>query len=107
MANEGWNFTADSELQKTLADDLNKAADQYDDKVKSMYKEINSMGSNNYWVGEDYNAFKTETEGYKNALKDLSNGVRMYSKHFKKMSKGTEQLASELIEIVENMTGNN
>lgn len=100
-----WDFTADSDIQKDLSNNLNEAADKFDVKVSDMYKEIDSLGSNSYWVGEDYDAFKTGTEGYKNALQDLSDGIRMYGKHFEEMAGGTDTLATELINIVQNMTG--
>lgn len=100
-----WDFTADSDIQTELSSKLNEAADKYDAKVEAMYKEIESLGSNSYWVGEDYDAFKTGTEGYKTALKNLSDGIRMYGAHFETMATGTDTLASELIAIIQNMTG--
>lgn len=100
-----WDFTADSDIQTELSNKLNEAADKYDAKVEAMYSEIDSLGSNNYWVGEDYDAFKTGTEGYKTALQDLSNGIRMYGAHFEAMATGTDTLATELIAIIQNMTG--
>lgn len=100
-----WDFTADSEIQTELSNNLNEAADKFDSRVSDMYKEIDSLGSNNYWVGEDYNEFNTGTHGYENALKDLSEGIRMYGKHFSEMASGTDTLATELISIVQNMTG--
>lgn len=103
MAN--WDFTADSEIQEELAGKVDTAANNYDTKVELMYTQINSMSQ--YWVGEDYDKFVEGTEGYRNALKDLSDGMRMYSKHFTKMASGTDELASELIDIVNNMTGAN
>ena len=100
-----WDFTADSEIQTELSNSLKEAADKFDGRVSDMYTEIDSLGSNNYWVGEDYNEFNTGTHGYENALKDLSNGIRMYSEHFSEMATGTDSLATELISIVQNMTG--
>ena len=100
-----WDFTADSEIQTELSNSLNEAADKFDGRVSDMYTEIDSLGSNNYWVGEDYNEFNTGTHGYENALKDLSEGIRMYGKHFSEMATGTDSLATELISIVQNMTG--
>ena len=100
-----WDFTADSEIQTELSNNLNEAADKFDSRVSDMYKEIDSLGSNNYWVGEDYNEFNTGTREYENALKDLSEGIRMYGKHFSEMASGTDTLATELISIVQNMTG--
>lgn len=100
MAN--WNFTADSEIQRELADRLEDNAGNYEQKIAEMYKEIAGMGS--HWVGEDYDQFKEGTEGYKNALQDLSDGIKMYAKHFRNMADGTDTLATKLIEVVENMT---
>ncbi len=102
-----WNFTIDSEIQKELSVSLNTSADNFDLKVKAMYEQIDSMGSNSYWVGEDYDAFQTGTHGYEKALSDLSDGMRMFSKHFEIMSTGTDGLSSELITIVNNITGTN
>lgn len=99
----GWDFTADSEIQTGLANKLKDEADKYDGKVDEMYGQIDSLGAS--WVGEDYDMFKTGTEGYRGALKDLSEGIRMYAKHFEGMSDGTSTLASELIAIVQNLTG--
>lgn len=100
-----WDFTADSEIQTELSNSLKEAADKFDGRVSDMYTEIDSLGSNNYWVGEDYNEFNTGTHGYENALKDLSEGIRMYGKHFSEMATGTDSLATELISIVQNLTG--
>lgn len=100
MAN--WNFTIDSEIERELASNLEQNANEYDQKVSDMYSRITAMGE--HWVGEDYNMFKEGTENYQPALKDLSNGIRMYATHFNKMADGTDELASELIEIVQNMT---
>ncbi len=99
----GWDFTADSEVQKDLAQKLNEGADNFDTKIGEMYSEIDSLST--HWVGEDYDAFKTGTEGYKTALQDLSDGIRMFSTHFDLVATGTEELASELISIILNATG--
>lgn len=97
-----WNFTVDSDMQRELAERLENNADNYEQRVSDMYSEITGMGS--YWVGEDYDQFKEGTDGYKGALQDLSDGIKMYAKHFRNMADGTDTLATELIEIVENMT---
>lgn len=99
-----WNFTADSEIQAELATRLNEAAEKFDTRVTEMYQQIDSMGANKNWVGEDYDAFKTGTEGYKQALSDLDNTLRMYSEQYKKMSEATEELSTELINIVNTST---
>lgn len=98
-----WDFTADSDQQKELATKLNTAADNFDSKVEAMYTQIGNMGT--YWVGEDYNMYKEGTEGYRNALGDLSDSMRMFSKHFDSVAEGTEQLAGELASIIQNATG--
>ncbi len=102
---EGWDFTVDSDIQRTLASNLDKNADTFDARVDDLYKKIDSMGTNNYWVGEDYDAFKNGTEGYKTALQDLSNGIRLFSDHFEKVAEGTDTLATDLISVVVNATG--
>lgn len=102
MNGAGWSFTVDSEIQTELTNNLNEKADNFDNKVTNMYEQINSLGDS--WVGDDYDFYKTGTEGYKKALADLSDSIRMYAEHFNKMSKGTEELTTELINIVETMT---
>ena len=101
MAN--WDFTVDSDIQRELADNLENKANNYEERVHDMYSQINAMSE--FWVGEDYNLFKEGTEGYKNALQDLSDGIKMYAIHFEKLADGTDELSQELINIVENMTG--
>ncbi len=103
MAN--WNFTADSDIQKEVSKELNNAADNFDAKIALMYGQIDGMSAN--WVGEDFDAFKEGTHNYEGALKDLSDSFRMYSKHFESLSDATYTLATELIAIVNNMTGTN
>lgn len=99
-----WNFTADSEIQKELANNLNVDANNFDAKVTDMYTQIDTMGSEQAWVGEDYDLFKTGCDGYKGAMKDLSDSFRMYAKHLEKISTGTEELATTLIGMVQNIT---
>ena len=93
-----WDFTADSEIQAELSKNLGDYADKYDEKVAEMYGKIGEMGT--YWIGDDYNQFVTGTDGYKTALADLSNSIRMYSAHFADVSGGTVELADALVEIV-------
>lgn len=100
-----WGFTADSELQKEISKKLSDSADNFANKVTAMYSEIDGMGSNNHWVGEDYDMFNSSTKAYKPALDDLSAGLRMFSEHYDKMASGTETLAEECINIIMNMTG--
>ena len=97
-----FDFTIDSEIQDDLSSKLKVAADAFEQKVTLMYREIGNMA--NYWVGEDYDAYCQATDGYKNALGDLSDSIRMYGKHFKEMSDSTEDLTNQLIEIVETCT---
>ncbi len=99
-----WDFTLDSEIQSELAQNIKEAATNYELQINNMYNEIASLGDNNYWVGEDYNLFKTTTDHYKGALMDLSDTMLLYSNHFQKMSVSTEKLASELIEIINSLT---
>lgn len=101
----GWDFTADSDIQNSLASSLDTAADNFDERVDALYSNIDSMGSGGSWIGEDYDAFNTGVHGYENALDDLSDGIRMYAEHFRKMSTGTETLATELVQIIQNLTG--
>lgn len=97
-----WTFTADSDLQTDLSTKLNTAADNYDAKVALMYAEIAGMGAN--WVGEDYDLFKSGTEGYKQALTDLGNSIRMFGKQFEKLSAGTDTLASSCVSIIQSLS---
>lgn len=112
MGNEmNWDFTVDSELQLEISDKIKERADQFDEKITKLYGQIDSMGSNKYWVGEDYDAFKTGCDGYKGALSDLSDSFRMFADHLVKISDGTVALADELNNIIANLTsrhvGNN
>lgn len=112
MGNEiGWDFTVDSELQLELSNKMKERAEQFDTQITKLYGQIDSMGSNKYWVGEDYDAFKTGCEGYKGALNDLSDSFRMFADHLVKTSEGTTTYADEINDIIANMTsrhlGNN
>ena len=100
----GWDFTANSDIQKDLAIKLNDSANEFSEKILEMYSHIDSLGSS--WVGEDYNAFKSGTEGYKQSLQDLSDGIRLFSKHFESLSDGTQNLATILASIIQNATSN-
>lgn len=97
-----WDFTLDSEIQTELSQHLKDKAAAFDNQVKNMYGKVNELSQ--YWVGEDYEAFKNGTENYSGALQELSDGIRMYAKHFDKIAEGTENLATELISNIENMT---
>lgn len=97
-----WDFTLNSDIQLDLSGKISNYADAYDSKVNLMYNSIEKLGQ--HWVGEDYNAFVEGTNGYKNALSDLSASFRMYSEHFKKVAEGTDELSNELKDIIMNMT---
>jgi len=97
-----WDFTVDSDIQTELAKNLNDYADKYDGKVNEMYSKISDMGT--YWVGDDYDLFQSSCEGYRTALDDLANSIRLYSVHFGHVAEGTEALAQELVELIQGMT---
>ncbi len=99
-----WDFTIDSDKQNELAGKLSEAADNFDTKISLLYGQIDSMNGTS-WVGEDYDTFREGVHNYEGALKDLSNGFRMFGEHYKLMAEGTTTLASDLITIVKNMTG--
>ena len=63
-----WDFTADSDIQTEVSNNLNNFATEYEGKVAEMYAKIGEMGS--YWIGEDYSLFVAGTNGYKTALQD-------------------------------------
>ena len=69
------------------------------------YSDVSEMGT--YWSGSDYDSFKDGTDGYKNALSDLGNSLRMYGKQFEKLSEGTDELSKKLIDIVDTCTTRN
>lgn len=100
-----WDFTIDSEKQKELADRIERNTEIYTERITDMYSAIDELGQ--YWTGDDYNMFKDGTEGYRKSLNDLSSGIKMYSTHLKNMAEGTEVLANELTDIIENMTKSN
>ena len=99
----GWTFIADSDNQLALADALNQAADNFDARKNEMYGKIDNMG--NHWKGGDYDLFNSSAHNYDGALKAFSDSIRMYGTQFEGISGATEQLSSELIEIIMNMTG--
>ena len=99
----GWTFIADSDNQLALADALYQAADNFDARKNEMYGKIDNMG--NQWKGGDYDLFNSSAHNYDGALKAFSDSIRMYGTQFEGISGATEQLSSELIEIIMNMTG--
>ncbi len=98
-----WSFLADSNNQLTLADALTEAANNFDARKGDMFGKIDDMG--NHWKGDDYNLFNSSAHNYDPALQDFSDSIRMYASQFEKISGATEQLATELITIITNMTG--
>lgn len=98
-----WDFAADSVKQEEIAKKIDDAADKFDGKVKEMYSEIDGMGA--HWQGEDYNLYKENTHGYETALKDLSNGMRMFAVHFREIATGTDDLANDLKDTITNLVG--
>lgn len=99
-----WDFTIDSEKQLELADRIENNVENYQLKIAEMYTAINEMGES--WKGDDYTMFKEGTEGYRASLSDLASSIKMYATHLKDMAKGTDTLAQELSNIIENMTQN-
>ncbi len=97
-----YDFTADSSVQEELSKELNNQANDFENEYKSLYSEIDGLSG--AWVGEDYDAFQEGTHGYETALGDLKNGIDLFSKHFARMSIGTDALATELIQIIQNAT---
>ncbi len=97
-----YDFTADSDAQTSLSKELNNQATNFETEYKNLYSEIDGLSG--AWVGEDYDAFNSGTHGYETALGDLKNGIDLFSKHFARMSIGTDNLASELVKIIQNAT---
>lgn len=97
-----WTFTADSVKQTELSKSLTEASTTFDTKVGEMYTAIDSMGTSGSWVGEDYNLFKTGTEGYKTALGSARDSIKMFADHFTKLSTDTTNLANTLVTAIGN-----
>ena len=97
-----WDFTVDSDIQLDMASILKGKADELDQQFANLYSQIGSLGQ--HWVGSDYDAFNTGCSGYKQALADLTDSVRMYATHFEKVAEGTDYLSADCIAIVQNMT---
>lgn len=98
----GWDFTADSELQAKLAEDLEKASEKFGNKISEVYGKIDGLSS--YWVGEDYNLFKEGTDGYKTSIQDFKNSIMVFSDYFKNLSESTNDLAGKLIKAIGDFT---
>ena len=98
-----WDFTADSDLQRTLAKRITEGADKFHEDVENTYKEIANMEQ--YWDGTDHDAYVTGTEGYRTALTDLENSIRMFSYQFEKvLAPATEDLAKVCYNLIFNLT---
>lgn len=97
-----WDFTADSDIQRSMAQTIKEKSESLDGEFSKLYGEIGNLGT--HWVGEDYDLFSSGCDGYKTALGDLTTSMDMYAGHFEKIATGTDELATTLIAIVENMT---
>ena len=99
-----WDFTVDSDIQLDMAKYLKEKADELDTQFANLYTQIGPSNLGTHWVGSDYDAFNVGCEGYKQALDDMTDSVRMYASHFEKVAEGTDLLSSLCISIVQNMT---
>ena len=99
-----WDFTVDSDIQLDMAKYLKEKADELDTQFANLYTQIGPSNLGTHWVGSDYDAFNVGCEGYKQALDDMTDSVRMYASHFEKVADGTDLLSSLCISIVQNMT---
>ena len=99
-----WDFTVDSDIQLEMAKYLKGKADELDTQFANLYTQIGPSNLGTHWVGSDYDAFNVGCEGYKQALADMTDSVRMYASHFEKVAEGTDLLSSLCISIVQNMT---
>ena len=99
-----WDFTTDSEIQLDMAKYLKDKVDELDTKFADLFTQIGPGNLGQHWVGTDYDSFNTGCEGYKVALQDMTDTVRMYATHFEKVADGTDTLATECINIIKEMT---
>ena len=83
-----WDFTIDSEIQSDLSTKLKDASTEYQGKVDEMYGIIGGDLAS-AWIGEDYDAYKVSTDGYKTALADLGKTINMFGLHYESMKTGT------------------
>ena len=100
-----WDFTVDSDIQLELAKFLKEKADDLDTEIANLYTQIGPSNLGTHWVGADYNAFHTGCDGYKEALKDMTDSIRMYATHLEKVAEKTDTLSADLIAITQKMTG--
>ena len=99
-----WDFTVDSDIQLDMAKMLKNKADELDTEFANLYTQIGPSNLGTHWVGSDYDAFNVGCEGYKQALQDMTDSIRMYADHFESVAEGTDALSSMCISIVQNMT---
>ena len=99
-----WDFTVDSDIQLDMAKVLKNKADELDTQFANLYTQIGPSNLGTHWVGSDYDAFNVGCEGYKQALQDMTDSIRMYADHFESVAEGTDALSSMCISIVQNMT---
>ena len=98
-----WDFIANSVNQADLAASIKQAATDFDAKKTEMFGKISEMGT--YWQGEDYNAFKENTDKYDPAICAYRDTIQAFGTHFENVSALTETLVTDLVDIVEHMTG--
>ena len=99
-----WDFTVDSDIQLDMAQLLYDKADELDTQFANLYTQIGPSNLGMHWVGSDYDAFNVGCEGYKQALQDMTDSIRMYAAHFEQVAEGTDYLSTACIDIVTNMT---
>jgi hypothetical protein len=104
VLNMAWDFTVDSDIQLDMAKVLKNKADELDTQFANLYTQIGPSNLGTHWVGSDYDAFNVGCEGYKQALQDMTDSIRMYADHFESVAEGTDALSSMCISIVQNMT---
>lgn len=101
--NSGWDFIIDSKNQEELASELTEKAASYRGRIDDLYGEINGMGKDDEWSGDDYDIFQANTTQYKTPIEEVAKVMDTFSSHLNKMSNRTNDLTDELIEIVNNM----
>lgn len=99
-----WDFTVDSDIQLDMAKYLKEKADELDTQFANLYTQIGPSNLGIHWVGSDYDAFNVGCEGYRQALGDMTDSVRMYASHFEKVAEGTDLLSSLCISTIQHMT---
>jgi len=98
-----YDFEADSSQLDTISTDLANYADSFDEQIGNLYTEIDNIP----WSGDDYDAFKEGAEGYKTAMSDLSDGIRLFSKHFASISEDLQTTTADaLVNTIKDLLGN-